>query len=298
MTASTQSSLPPPLEASAYERSWLLRRIHRNRAMRWGTDPGVYDARAVEETMRWAHHFFGPGRYFGLEVKGLENVPPAPAMLVSNHSGGTTIPDVWGFAVAWYDRFGTSRPLHLMTHEVILATEATGRYFATRGALRASEAAARVALTQFGRDVIVMPGGEMDAWRPHRRRWQVEFAGRTGYAKLALRLGVPIVPVAHAGPHETLWVITDGRKLARTMRLHHLARAEIWPIHVSLPWGLALGPWPHIPLPARFSYRVGAPIWPEACDGAPTAAQIAALDERVRGAVQVELDDLARSYHH
>jgi len=253
--------------------------------MPWGADPSVYDPRAVERTLRWMGLVFGERRWFRLDARGFENVPRAPVMLVSNHSGGTTIPDTWGFAFAWYRRFGVARPLHFMTHEMILATETTGRFFAQRGALRASSAAAREALLGHGRDVIVMPGGDVDAWRPHRRRYDVEFAGRTGYARLALELGVPIVPVANAGPHDTLFVISDGRRLARALGLHRIARAEIWPLHVSLPWGLALGPWPHLPIPARFRYRIGPPIRP--------AGTVTALDAHVRDAVQSLLDELA-----
>ena len=257
--------------------------------MAWGSDPAAFDPLAVEQTLEWVGKLFGEHRYFRLDARGLENVPRAPAMIVSNHSGGTTIPDVWGFAVAWYRHFGL-RPLHFMTHEIILATDVTGEYFARRGALRASTAMAREALARFGRDVMVMPGGDVDAWRPHRDRYRVEFAGRIGYARLALELGVPIVPVANAGPHETLWVLSDGRRIARAIGLHKIARAEIWPVHMSIPWGLAIGPWPHLPLPTTFRYRVGEPITPR--------GDARDLDARVRGAVQRLLDDLASEKKH
>ena len=239
----------------------------------------------MERSLKWIDKLFGEGRYFGLDARGFEHVPRSPVMLVSNHSGGTAIPDVWGLGAAWYRHFGTGRPLHFMAHELILSTEATGRYFEARGVLRASWASARAAI-DLGRDVVVMPGGDVDAWRPHRRRYEVEFAGRIGYARLALELGVPIVPVANAGPHDTLWVLADGRRVARALGLHRLVRAEIWPVHVSLPWGLAVGPWPHIPIPKLFRYRLGAPIHPASNDTPES------LDARVRHAVQSELDAL------
>jgi len=282
--AQREPNLSGAAALAARERSWLLRRIHRDRALPWGADPSAFDPRAVERTLRRMGRLFGDGRYFRLDARGFENVPEPPVMLVSNHSGGTTIPDVWGFAVAWYRRFGVSRPLHFLAHEMILATDATGRYFARRGALRASWLAARAAIAM-RRDVIVMPGGDRDAWRPHRDRYRVRFGGRMGYAKLALELGVPIVPVANAGPHDTLFVIADGHRLARAVGLHLVARADVWPLHVSLPWGLALGPWPHVPIPGRFRYRVGAPIRPD--------GTLHELDARVRAAVQALLDELS-----
>ena len=51
-------------------------------------------------------------------------------------------------------------------------------------------------LHEYGRDLLVMPGGEQDTWRPYHKRYAVNFAGRTGYARLALTWGVPIVPRA------------------------------------------------------------------------------------------------------
>src|SRR4051794_3231208 len=89
-------------EDAGHERGRLLRWLHRDHGTpRGGDDPGEFEPAAVEQVLRVADRFFGPGKYFELQVDGLEHVPPAPAMLVSNHSGGTTIPDVWGLVFAW-----------------------------------------------------------------------------------------------------------------------------------------------------------------------------------------------------
>ena len=255
----------------------------------------MFDPELTRKTVERVGALFGPGRYFRLEMTGLEDVPEAPAMFVSNHSGGTTIPDVWGFVIAWYRHFGMRRPLHILAHELILATETTGEYFARRGVVRASLHTARQILTRHRRDVLVMPGGAGDTWRPWSRRYQVEFCGRTGYAGLALELGAPIVPVANAGAHNSLLVLSSGRKLARAIGLHHIVRADILPIHLSLPWGLGVGPWPHIPLPVKLRYRVGKAILPAQLRGSvPTEHDVRTLDARVRSAVQTQLDQLAR----
>jgi 1-acyl-sn-glycerol-3-phosphate acyltransferase len=276
------------------EKARLLRFLHRGHAPAWGDDPGVFDPELTQKTVARMGALFGPGRYFGLEARSLGDVPAAPAMFVSNHSGGTTIPDAWGFAIAWYRHFGMQRPLHLLGHELILATEATGKYFARRGVVRASMQTARRILSYFRRDVLVMPGGARDTWRPWSRRYKVEFGGRTGYARLALELGVPIVPVANAGAHDTLLVLSDGQWLARAIGLHHIFRADILPIHLSLPWGIAFGPWPHIPLPVNLRFQIGEAIVPAPLQGSvPTEDEVRALDARVRAAVQAQLDLLA-----
>lgn len=258
----------------------------------YGEAPEAYDAKMVERVLSVLGRIYAPGAWFDLDVRGLERVPAAPAMLVMNHSGGTTIPDVWGFAAAWYRKFGTRRPLHVMGHELLFAARPSGHFFEQCGVLRATPGVAHEVLHDFKRDLLVLPGGDREVWRPYRERFKVNFAGRTGYAKLALQTNVPIVPVAHAGAHETFVVLTSGEKLARWLGLQRLARAQIWPVHLSLPWGLAVGPLPHIPLPARFSYLVGEPIrraGPPPFD----AKDVARLDEQVRRAVQAQLDFLA-----
>ena len=278
-----------------WEQGNLLKWLHKRQHVTWGTDPGEYDPDEVKRTLPMVKKLFGPGRYFGVDVKGWENVPDAPVMIVSNHSGGTTIPDVWGFLSAWYQNYGVHRPLHPMAHEIILSTRLTGEYFARRGVLRGNRDVAMAVLRDYRRDLMVMPGGDLDTWRPYRDRYNVRFSGRTGYARTALKAGVPIVPVAHAGAHETLIVISDGRRFARALGLPAIARASIWPVHLSLPWGLAIGPWPHIPTPARLRYLIGAPVWPRepvAPDEEPSEELVREYDAAVQSSVQRLLDEL------
>lgn len=278
------------------EKGRFLRWLNADRASRWGDDPAQLDPAAVRETVAKASRLFGLGRYFDLDIQGWEHLPAPPSLLVANHSGGTTIPDVWGLMVGWYQRLGVGRPLHPLAHEVILSTAPTARYFGRRGVLRARPENAWRALVDHRRDVLVLPGGDRDTWRPYARRWEVEFAGRVGYARLALRSGAPVVPVAHAGAHETFMVLSDGRRLARALGMHRLFRAEIFPVHLSLPWGLAIGPWPTLPWPVFLRYRIGPPVpFPAGArpGEAPSEAMVAEYDRRVRAALQGLLDELA-----
>jgi 1-acyl-sn-glycerol-3-phosphate acyltransferase len=293
--ASSQNTGVETVPKRSWEEGRLLRWLHRSQQVAWGTDPGEFSAETVRRTLPYVKKLYGPGRYFGVDVSGWENVPEAPVMIVANHSGGTTIPDVWGFIAAWYQNFGVHRPLHPMAHEIILSTRLTGEFFARRGVLRGSRPLALSVLRDWKRDLMVMPGGDLDTWRPWSARYQVRFSGRTGYARTALQAGVPIIPVAHEGAHSTLFVISDGRRLARALHLQELARASIWPVHFSLPWGLAIGPWPHLPTPARFRYRIGPAVAPPArvAPGAePDEELVRAYDRSVQAAVQRLLDEL------
>jgi 1-acyl-sn-glycerol-3-phosphate acyltransferase len=273
----------------------VLQWLHARQASVTGLDPRSFDESAVQETLTWAKRFIGVGRYFGLEVNGIERVPSAPAMIVSNHSGGTTIPDVWGWMVVWYQRFGTGRPLHPLAHDMILSTPGVGTFFERRGVLRANGQVALRALKEFKRDVLVMPGGDLDTWRPYSERFVVRFGARAGYVRTALRAGVPLVPIANAGAHETLYVLTDGKRIAKALGLPAFARSEVFPIHLSLPWGLGVGPLPHIPVPAKLRYKIGVPIEPprKLDEGEePPPALVRELDEAVRSSIQSLLNEL------
>jgi 1-acyl-sn-glycerol-3-phosphate acyltransferase len=274
--------------------SWLRRAGLR--AGDWGNNPDDFDPAAVERAVRLARRLIGPGRYFDLDASGFEHVPEGPVLLVGNHGGGTTALDGWGLFCAWYDHFGPRRPLYGLGHEALFATRATGAWFARSGVLRATPDAARRILAERRAALVVMPGGDADVWRPASERFRVAFDGRKGYARTAILHGAPIVPVAHAGAHHTLVVLSSGRTLARRMGVRRIARAEVFPVHLSLPWGLALGPWPHLPPPTLLQYRFGEPITPPPCGPAgPRPEDIDALDAAVRASLQAMLDELAHT---
>lgn len=270
---------------------WADRRHAGNRP--WGRDPEAFRPACVLETLVQSGRLFGPHRWFDLRTDGWTHVPDRPVLLVANHSGGTTVPDVWGLLASWYAHFGVERPLYVLGHELLFTTDATARFFAQRGVLRASREAAEEVVAR-GADLLVTPGGERDVWRRWTERWTVKFAGRTGYAQLALAHGLPVVPVAGAGAHHTLLVLADGHRLARAVGLNRAARAEIWPLHLSVPWGLAFGPWPHVPVPQRLWFRVAEPIPAVGAPGDPVA--VAALDIAVRASLQRELDALKQGW--
>jgi 1-acyl-sn-glycerol-3-phosphate acyltransferase len=286
-------------ETARRSRSW--RWLHGTRDPHWGASPEGFDSSSVERVIAWLERLFGVSGHYPVRASGLATLPSDPALFVSNHSGGSTVLDCIGLGFAWYEHFGYSRPLHFLAHEILLATSITGPFFHKMGVLRASRHLAHQALGQWRRDVAVMPGGDRDTWRPWKDRYRVQFAGHTGYARVALESGVPIVPVAHAGPHDTLMVLTDGRRIAKRLRLHDLFRIDVFPIHLSLPWGLCIGPWPHIPLPQTLRYRFGEPVLPPEMlvpGTKPTDALVHEYDRMVRAALQALLDELADDEAH
>ncbi len=253
----------------------------------WGLDPAHVRPERVVEIAERVGRLFGDDGWFGLEVTGWENLPPPPVLLVSNHSGGTTIPDVWGLMIAWIRRFGVDRTVHALGHDMVFSLPPIARFFGELGVLRAGRERGRHVLQDLRRDLFVAPGGDRDTWRRTADQFKVHFAGRKGYARLALEAGVPIVPVAHVGAQHSFYVVSDGAMFARAMGLPRAFRAEIFPVHLSVPWGLGVGPMPHVPLPVTLRYHIGAAIQP--------TGSVEDVDAAVQAAIQTQLDGMKAS---
>ncbi|MEL6346422.1 MAG: 1-acyl-sn-glycerol-3-phosphate acyltransferase [Myxococcota bacterium] len=281
-------------------RSALVRWFQSDTHTRWGAGPEQFDPTFTRRLHGQMGRLFGDGRYFELETRGWDNLPARNVLLVSNHSGGTTLLDAFGLWYAWHRHHDFGRPAHGLGHEMIFASDRTGSVCSKLGGVRACRELGAQVLTQWGRDLIVMPGGDMDVWRPWKDRYKVRFAGRRGYARLAMRTGVPIVPIAHAGMQSSMMVLTDGSRFARAVGIPRIARASIFPVSLSLPWGLQIGPWPHLPPPTRLRYRIGKPLHPPKICGpgeTPPAHLVEEFDRQVQASIQEMLDELRETSH-
>jgi 1-acyl-sn-glycerol-3-phosphate acyltransferase len=198
--------------------------------------------------------------WFRGEVRGLERVPEeGPLLLVGNHSGGNMTPDTIVFTLAFNTYFGVERPFYQLAHNLVLASP-YGMYLRKFGTVAASHENARKAL-EAGAAVLVYPGGDHEVHRPITERNKVDFDGRKGFVRLALEADVPIVPVVSVGGQETALFLSDGRRLARALRLDRLFRLKVLPVSIALPWILNVGDFlGHLPLPAKITTQVLEPI--------------------------------------
>lgn len=198
--------------------------------------------------------------YFRLEIGGWERLPERPTLLVGIHSGGALTMDAWTLIYAWWQHFEERRILHGTAHDALMKLPGLGIYFRHNGIIsptRENIAAAFAA----GHDVILWPGGEVDSFRAWTKRDQVVLGGRKGFIRLAIRLGVPIVPVATIGGHDTFFVLSEGRGIAKLLGLKKYFRSEVAPITLSMPFGVTLEPLPtHIPLPAKIRTEFLEPV--------------------------------------
>ncbi len=249
--------------------------------------------------MDWVYHY-----YFRVKTDGWEQIPAAGRLLlVGSHNGGLAAPDTAMMTYDWLRRFGVERPVYgSMDQRMWQVFPAVARMATWVGAVRATPAIAVKALRQEAA-VLVYPGGARDVFRPYSQRGQVCFFGQKGFIKLALRENAPIVPLISHGAHDTFLVLADW--YPQLLALHRQGLPWLcgvdpgtMPIYLGLPWGLSVGPLPHIPLPVSLHTRVCAPIrfeWtgPQA---ARDRAYVDSCYEQVQQTMQAELDQLFALY--
>jgi 1-acyl-sn-glycerol-3-phosphate acyltransferase len=235
-------------------------------------------------------------RYFRLEFDGFENLPKEPCLLVGVHSGGPLTMDAWTVIMAWWRKFGKTRSLHGTAHDVLMNTPVLGEYFKRLGVITPTKENIRAAFDK-GDDVILWPGGEVDCYRNWTDRDKAVLGGRKGFIRLAMSAGVPIVPVATVGGHDTLFVLSEGRGLAKLLKLKERMRMDVAPITLSWPLGLALHitPLQHVPLPTKIRTRIMEPIYldtdPKRLDD---QAYVESMYAQIEGSIQAGMNELAK----
>jgi len=228
--------------------------------------------------------------YLRLRVDGFDRLPEGPVLYVGNHNGGIAGPDLCAtLGTLWACR-GVEAPLYALAHDFAMRQlPILGASLRRVGAVRACREHALHAL-RAGAQVLVYPGGDLDAYRHSRRRDEVVLGPRTGFARVAREAGVPIVPIVAHGAHRSAYIFHEGEGMARRIGLRRWGRLERFPFAFALPWGVAVGPWvPYLPLPFSIRLRALEPIWPD--DSSPDE-----LRERVRERMQAALEELARRH--
>jgi len=175
-----------------------------------------------------------------------------------------------------------------------MAFPVLGRYFRKMGVLPAAADSITSALAA-GRDVALWPGGDRDSLRSWRKRDDAVLAGRTGFIKLAIRSGVPIVPVSTVGGPDSMPVLATGRRLAKLLQLDRVAQIKMFPLALQAPWGISPALLPEIPLPTKIRTAFQDPIQldsdPELADD---DAYVRDAYREVCRAIQGGMDALAR----
>jgi 1-acyl-sn-glycerol-3-phosphate acyltransferase len=220
--------------------------------------------------------------YFRLHAEGAENAPAGPTIYVSNHNGGIMGPDLFCTLGLLWRQLGPESPLYALAHDFAMRQfRPLGHLLARVGAVAASPSNAGRVLASGGQ-VLVYPGGDLDAYRHFDRRNEVVLLPRVGFVKLAQAAGAPIVPIVAQGAHRSAYIFHEGEAIARALGMPRWARLERFPLAVALPWLLAPGPWlPYLPLPFRVRLRMLPPVHVEAReDPFAVAGRVQAMMQR------------------
>jgi 1-acyl-sn-glycerol-3-phosphate acyltransferase len=204
--------------------------------------------------------------YFRATSDGWEHVPDRGRMLVvGSHNGGLAAPDMFMLMHDWFKRYGTERLAYGLAHQGVWDYFGPLSIPAVQAGAVVAHPKMAIAALQREAAVLVYPGGAEDVFRPYSQRHKIQFAGRKGFIKVALRERAPIVPVISVGAHEGLMVLADLYPLVE--QLHDRGMPwpfgidpVVFPIYLGLPWGLGIGPLPNFPLPTQVHNRVCQPI--------------------------------------
>ncbi len=228
--------------------------------------------------------------YLGLQTEGFDELPEGPALYVGNHNGGIAGPDLCcTLGTLWRAR-GPEAPLYALAHDFVMRQiSPVGALLQRLGGLRATPEVALRALAA-GAQVLVYPGGDLDAYRHARRSDTIVLGPRTGFVRVAQEAGVPIVPIVAQGAHRSAYIFSEGERIAQLLSLKRWARLERFPLAFALPWGVAVGPWlPYFPLPFPVRLRALSPI------EAPRSIAPEVIREEVRRTMQHHLDELVEA---
>ena len=237
--------------------------------------------------------------YFTPEVRGLDRLPAAgPVLLVGNHSGLFYMPEAWTCGQAVLARRGVDAPAYLLAYDLLFALPGIGSFLRQLGAVPASTGEAEAALAR-GACVLVYPGGDREACRPWTQRNKVDFAGRKGFVRLALRCGIPVVPVVAHGGHHAVIVLARGDRLARAAGLRRL-RVNVFPLLAGFPFGISSVLTPPPPMPSHVTLEfLPALDWTgygPAAAGDPRV--VSACYQDITGRLQAALDRLSAEHPH
>jgi len=222
-------------------------------------------------------------RYWRVRVSGEENLPiDGPCLFVSNRSGLLPYDGLMLTHALQRARPRWSRPRFLVADWLMTLPFAQPRLARLGGVRACPDNAER--LLRGGHSVIAFPEGVKGAAKVFRDRYRLQRFGRGGAIRSALRMRVPLVPVAIVGAEEAHPILFKSDSLAtRVLGLPFLPVTPTFPL---------LGPLGLLPLPTRWRISIGEPMtMPELQAGdSADELEISRLNEILRARVQALID--------
>lgn len=253
--------------------------IRRSDVDRWGRSEKM---RSLVRTV------YGPidKYYFRTEWEGFENLPAeGGALLVSNHAAA--IPsDAPAIMHGVETKLG--RPVYGLAEHLFRTIPMVGTMWSRVGGVTANPDNAYRLLHDEQQLVLVFPEGTKGTGKVYSDRYQLRRFGRGGFIEIAMRAGVPIIPIAVLGAEESMPIVAKSTRLAKITGLPY------FPITANM---LAFGPFGALMyFPAKFRIRVLPPVHfdVEPSQERYSRSRVMAESERVRRVIQDALYDMLR----
>ncbi|HEX5587190.1 MAG TPA: lysophospholipid acyltransferase family protein [Acidimicrobiia bacterium] len=186
-----------------------------------------------------------------VEWEGMEHIPlEGGALLVANHGGA--IPSDAPSIMHGIER-ELLRPVYGLAENLFRSLPVIGTLWSRAGGVPAHPDNAFRLLHDEQQLVLTFPEGTKGTGKHVSQRYQLRRFGRGGFVEIAMRAGVPIVPMAIVGNDETMPILASSDRLAKLLHLPY------FPITANqFVFGPVLGY--VVPLPAKLRIRVLPPI--------------------------------------
>jgi len=225
-------------------------------------------------------------KWFRVEWEGLEKIPTeGGALLVANHAAA--IPSD-APAIMHGIETELERPVYGLADTLFKGMPVIGTIWARIGGVVAHPDNAYRLLREQKQLVLVFPEGSKGPAKTIKERYRLRRFGRGGFVEIAMRAGVPIIPIAVIGAEESMPILYNNAWAAKALGIPYC------PITANM---LVLGPLGVLTyFPAKFKLRVLDPI---TFDVAPDQARysksrIMDTSEMIRSTIQSALYEMLR----
>ncbi len=189
--------------------------------------------------------------WFRAEWEGLEKIPKdGGALLVANHAAA--IPSDAPVIMHGIEK-ELERPVYGLAEHLFKALPFVGTMWSRVGGVAAHPENAYRLLREQQQLVLVFPEGTKGTGKTYDERYQLRRFGRGGFVEIAMRAGVPIVPIAVVGAEESMPILFKIPAVSKALGIPY---APVTANH--LLFGPLLGSLVY--LPAKFKLRVLDPI--------------------------------------
>jgi 1-acyl-sn-glycerol-3-phosphate acyltransferase len=222
--------------------------------------------------------------WFRVEWEHFDRIPTeGGALIVANHAAA--IPsDAPVIMHGIETRLG--RPVYGLADHYFRSIPVVGTLWARNGGVVAQPDNAYRLLREQNQLVMVFPEGTKGPSKTYNERYRLRRFGRGGYVEIAMRAGVPIIPIAVVGAEESMPILT------RVPALSKLLGTPYFPITANM---LAFGPMGGLAyFPAKFKLRVLEPVTFDVPPDQPRYSRSRIMDESeaIRQRIQEALFDM------